>query len=295
MDIFLQIGNSPPLFIGAAVLFGFAVGSFLNVVIHRLPKMLDREWKAQCLEYLGSAAPQAPQPAESAQPVYNLVVPRSGCPSCGHSITVLENIPIFSYLFLKGRCSACGTRISIRYPIVEALTGLLSGYIAWRFGFTLVVVFVLVLCWALIALTFIDADTQLLPDDITLPLLWIGLIANLGGTFTDLNSAILGAVLGYLVLWAVYWCFKILTGKEGMGYGDFKLLAALGAWLGWQMLPLIILLSAAVGAVVGIFGILIAGREKGARIPYGPYLAAAGFIALLWGRNLNEWYLGFPR
>ena len=295
MDIFLQIGNSPPLFIGAAVLFGFAVGSFLNVVIHRLPKMLDREWKAQCLEYLGSAAPQAPQSAESAPPVYNLVVPRSGCPSCGHSITVLENIPIFSYLFLKGRCSACGTRISIRYPIVEALTGLLSGYIAWRFGFTLVVVFALVLCWALIALTFIDADTQLLPDDITLPLLWIGLIANLGGTFTDLNSAILGAVLGYLVLWAVYWCFKILTGKEGMGYGDFKLLAALGAWLGWQMLPLIILLSAAVGAVVGIFGILIAGREKGARIPYGPYLAAAGFIALLWGRNLNEWYLGFPR
>ena len=295
MDILLQIGNSPPLFIGAAVLFGFAVGSFLNVVIHRLPKMLDREWKAQCLEYLGSAAPQAPQPAESAQPVYNLVVPRSGCPSCGHSITVLENIPIFSYLFLKGRCSACGTRIGIRYPIVEALTGLLSGYIAWRFGFTLAVVFALVLCWALIALTFIDADTQLLPDDITLPLLWIGLIANLGGTFTDLNSAILGAVLGYLVLWAVYWCFKILTGKEGMGYGDFKLLAALGAWLGWQMLPLIILLSAAVGAVVGIFGILIAGREKGARIPYGPYLAAAGFIALLWGRNLNEWYLGFPR
>jgi leader peptidase (prepilin peptidase)/N-methyltransferase len=295
VDILLQIGNSPPLFIGVAVLFGLAVGSFLNVVIHRLPKMLDREWKAQCLEYLGSVAPQAPQPAESAQPVYNLVVPRSGCPSCGHSITVLENIPIFSYLFLKGRCSACGTRISVRYPIVEAVTGVLSGYIAWRFGFSLPVVFALVLCWALIALTFIDADTQLLPDDITLPLLWIGLIANLGGTFADLNSAILGAVLGYLVLWAVYWCFKIFTGKEGMGYGDFKLLAALGAWLGWQMLPLIILLSAAVGAVVGIVGILIAGRGKGARIPYGPYLAAAGFIALLWGRDLNEWYLGFQR
>jgi leader peptidase (prepilin peptidase)/N-methyltransferase len=295
VDIFLQIGNSPPLFIGAAVLFGLAVGSFLNVVIHRLPKMLEREWKAQCLEYLGSAAPQAAQPAESAQPVYNLVLPRSGCPSCGHSITVLENIPIFSYLFLKGRCSACGTRISVRYPIVEALTGVLSGYIAWRFGFTLAVAFALVLCWALIALTFIDADTQLLPDDITLPLLWIGLIANLGGTFTDLKSAILGAVLGYLALWAVYWCFKIFTGKEGMGYGDFKLLAALGAWLGWQMLPLIILLSAAVGAVVGIVGILIAGRGREARIPYGPYLAAAGFIALLWGRNLNEWYLGFPR
>lgn len=295
MDIFLQIGNSPPLFTGAAVLFGLAVGSFLNVVIHRLPKMLDREWKAQCLEYLGSAAPQAPQPTESAQPAYNLVVPRSGCPSCGHSITMLENIPVLSYLFLKGRCAACGTRISVRYPIVEALTGVVSGYIAWRYGFTLAVVFALVFCWALIALTFIDADTQLLPDDITLPLLWIGLIANLGGTFTDLNSAVLGALLGYLVLWAVYWCFKILTGKEGMGYGDFKLLAALGAWLGWQMLPLIILLSAAVGAVVGIVGILIAGREKGARIPYGPFLAAAGLIALLWGRNLNEWYLGFSR
>lgn len=295
MDIFLQIGNSPPLFTGAAVLFGLAVGSFLNVVIHRLPKMLDREWKAQCLEYLGTAAPQAPQPAESAQPVYNLVVPRSGCPSCGHRITMLENIPILSYLFLRGRCSACGTRISMRYPIVEALTGVVSGYIAWRFGFTLAVMFALVFSWALIALTFIDADTQLLPDDITLPLMWIGLIANLGGTFTDLNSAVLGALLGYLTLWAVYWCFKILTGKEGMGYGDFKLLAALGAWLGWQMLPLIILLSATVGAVVGIVGILIAGREKGARIPYGPYLAAAGLIALLWGRNLNEWYLGFSR
>jgi leader peptidase (prepilin peptidase) / N-methyltransferase len=295
VDIFLQIGNSPPLFTGAAVLFGLAVGSFLNVVIHRLPKMLDREWKAQCLEYLGTAAPQAQQPAESAQPVYNLVVPRSGCPSCGHSITALENIPIVSYLFLKGRCSACGTHISARYPIVEALTGVVSGYIAWRFGFTLAVVFALAFCWALIALTFIDADTQLLPDDITLPLMWIGLIANLGGTFTDLNSAVLGALLGYLTLWAVYWCFKILTGKEGMGYGDFKLLAALGAWLGWQMLPLIILLSAAVGAVVGIVGIVIAGRGKGARIPYGPYLAAAGLIALLWGRNLNEWYLGFSR
>lgn len=295
MDIFLQIGSSPPLFTAAAVLFGLAVGSFLNVVIHRLPKMLDREWKAQCLEYLGSAAPQAPQPTESVPPAYNLVVPRSGCPSCGHSITMLENIPVLSYLFLKGRCSACGTRISARYPIVEALTGVVSGYIAWRYGFTLAAVFALVFCWALIALTFIDADTQLLPDDITLPLLWIGLIANLGGAFTDLNSAVLGALLGYLVLWAVYWCFKILTGKEGMGYGDFKLLAALGAWLGWQMLPLIILLSAAVGAVVGIVGILVAGREKGARIPYGPYLAAAGLIALLWGRNLNEWYLGFSR
>jgi leader peptidase (prepilin peptidase)/N-methyltransferase len=295
VDIFLQIGNSPPLFIGVAVLFGFAVGSFLNVVIHRLPKMLDREWKAQCLEYLEGGAHQAAPPAQSGQPVYNLVVPRSGCPSCGHRISALENVPIVSYLFLKGRCSACGTRISVRYPIVEALTGVLSGYIAWRFGFTLAVAFALVLCWALIALTFIDADTQLLPDDITLPLLWIGLIANLGGTFTDLNSAILGAVFGYLLLWLVYWCFKIFTGKEGMGYGDFKLLGALGAWLGWQMLPLIILLSAAVGAVVGIAGILIVGREKGARIPYGPYLAAAGFIALLWGRNLNEWYLGFPR
>ena len=300
MEFIAALQKSPPLFAMAAILFGLLVGSFLNVVIHRLPKMLERDWKAQCLDYLGDpgrpdakAKPDSIGAEPSAAPArYNLVVPRSACPACGHRISALENVPVVSWILLRGKCSACGTRISARYPIVELLTGLLSGYIAWRFGATLAAGFALVFCWALIALTFIDADTQLLPDDITLPLLWLGLLANIMGIFTDLPSAVIGAVAGYLSLWLVYWGFKLLTHKEGMGYGDFKLLAALGAWMGWQMLPLIILLSALVGAVVGIVGIIVAGREKGARIPFGPYLAAAGFIALLWGHAINTWYLG---
>ncbi len=294
MDFFTQLSHAPLLFIGTVIVVGLCVGSFLNVVIFRFPKMLEREWKTQCQEYLGDTAPGNAQTSEK-QPTYNLVVPRSACPSCGHKITALENIPLLSYAFLKGRCAACKAPISMRYPLIEAICAVLSGYIAWRFGFTLATAFALLFCWALIALTFIDADTQLLPDDITFPLLWIGLLANLGGTFVDLRSAVIGAVLGYLVLWMVYWSFKILTSKEGMGYGDFKLLSALGAWLGWQMLPLIVLVSAAVGAIVGIVGIIVAGREKGARIPFGPYLAVAGLVALLWGRSINEWYLGFPK
>ena len=297
MDFLFLLQHSPSWLTATAILFGLCVGSFLNVVIYRFPKMLEREWKAQCLEYLGSATPEENGKTQTQvlkQPAYNLMTPRSRCPSCGHMISALENIPVLSYLLLKRRCASCKTRISMRYPIVEGLTGVLSGYIAWRFGFTFAAGFALIFCWALVALTFIDADTQLLPDDITLPLLWLGLIVNTGGLFTDLRSAVLGAVTGYLALWIVYWSFKLFTGKEGMGYGDFKLLSALGAWLGWQMLPLIILVSAAVGALVGIIGIAIAGREKGARIPFGPYLAAAGFIAMLWGRSLNEWYLGFP-
>ncbi|MEP7154451.1 MAG: A24 family peptidase [Betaproteobacteria bacterium] len=269
------------------------VGSFLNVVIHRLPKMMEAEWRQQCLEFLHPE--QAANEAEAASPAtprYNLVVPRSGCPSCGHKITAIENIPIVSYLFLGGKCSACKTRISIRYPLVEAMTGIVTAFAAWHFGVTWLAVFAIIYIWALVALTFIDADTTLLPDDITLPLMWLGLLVNLGGLYTDPKSSLLGAVGGYLILWAVYWAFKLMTGKEGMGYGDFKLLAAIGAWLGWQMLPLIILLSAMVGTVIGIAGILIQGRERGAKLPFGPYLAMAGFIAMFWGQQLNLWYLG---
>ncbi len=302
MDIFLAFEHSPIFFAASVLLLGLCVGSFLNVVIHRLPKMLDREWKSQCLEYLGQQNGEADsgsgghQPGKTPEGRYNLVVPRSACPSCGHKITALENIPLLSYMVLRGRCSACRAKITIRYPIVESLTGAVSAFVAWHFGFSLATALALVFCWALIALTFIDADTQLLPDDITLPLLWLGLLVNVGGMFTDLRSAVLGVVVGYLVLWLVYWGFRLLTGKEGMGYGDFKLLAALGAWLGWQMMPLVVLVSAAVGAVVGLVGILAAGQGKGARIPFGPYLAAAGFIGLIWGHGIVEWYLGsFPR
>ena len=292
MELFDTFRAVPWFFIGTAIVFGLMVGSFLNVVIHRLPIMMERDWKAQCLEFLGDKILVKHVESTGGDIKYNLVVPRSACPSCEHRITALENIPVLSYLFLGGKCSACKTKISIRYPLVEALTGILTGFLAWRFGVTWMAAFAIIYLWALIALTFIDADTTLLPDDITLPLLWLGLLVNMGGVFVDISSATLGAMGGYLVLWSVYWAFKLLTGKEGMGYGDFKLLAAIGAWLGWQMLPLVILLSAAVGTVVGIAGIVLKGRDKGAKLPFGPYLAAAGFIALLWGRQLNAWYLG---
>ena len=279
----------PPLFVALAAVLGLLVGSFLNVVIHRLPKMMEREWREQCAEI---AANQGGQLAASEhQPIYNLVVPRSACPSCSHQITAIENIPVVSYLMLRGRCRKCGARISPRYPVVEALTGLLSGLIAWHFGFGWAGLSALILLWALIALTFIDADTQLLPDNITLPLIWLGLIVNINHTFTDLRSAVLGAVFGYLALWSVYWAFKLLTKKEGMGYGDFKLLGALGAWLGWQMLPLVILLSSVVGAIVGIVLIVLARMGRNIPLPFGPYLAMAGLIALVWGQEIMDSYL----
>ncbi|MCG2578438.1 A24 family peptidase [Dechloromonas sp. XY25] len=268
-----------------AGLLGLCVGSFLNVVVHRLPKMMEREWAAQCAELCGENPPDAA--------ALSLSKPRSRCPSCGHQITALENIPLLSYLLiLKGKCSCCGVRISPRYPIVEALTGLISAYAAWHFGPTWQTVGALLLIWALIALSGIDLDTQLLPDSITLPLLWFGLAFNLWAAYCDLPSAVIGAMAGYLALWSVFWLFKLATGKEGMGYGDFKLLAALGAWLGWQMLPAIILLSSIVGAAVGITLIVVARHGRNIPIPFGPYLAAAGVIALFWGQQITRTYLG---
>ena len=268
-----------------AGLLGLCVGSFLNVVIHRLPKMMEQDWQAQCAELRGETLPE--------ETPLTLARPRSRCPSCGHGITPLENIPLLSYLLiLKGKCSGCGMRISPRYPIVELLTGLLSAYAAWHFGPTLQAAGALVLIWALIALSGIDLDTQLLPDSITLPILWFGLAFNLAGGFADLSSAVIGAMAGYLALWSVFWLFKLATGKDGMGYGDFKLLAALGAWLGWQMLPAIILLSSVVGAAVGITLIIASRHGRNVPIPFGPYLAAAGCIALFWGQTLTRNYLG---
>ena len=268
--------------IGCGVL-GLLVGSFVNVVIHRLPKMMDNDWRNQCAELRGEEPP--PHAALS------LAAPRSRCPSCGHAIGALENIPVISWLALRGKCSACHAPISPRYPVVEALSGLLSAFAAMHFGVGIQACGAMLLIWSLIALTFIDFDTQYLPDSITLPLLWIGLLLNLYGTYTDLQSAVIGAMAGYLSLWSVYWAFRLATGKEGMGYGDFKLLAALGAWLGWQVLPLTILLSSLVGALVGIGLIVLAKRGRNVPIPFGPYLATAGLIALFWGKNITQSYL----
>jgi leader peptidase (prepilin peptidase)/N-methyltransferase len=275
--------QSPAVFIATCVLLGLCTGSFLNVVIHRMPRIMENRWRAECAELGGDQA----APAER----YNLVTPRSACPSCGHRITALENIPVLSYLALRGKCSACHARISPRYPTIEALTGLLSGYAAWHFGFTMAALGALIFLWAMIALAFIDLDTFYLPDDITLPLLWVGLIFNLSGGFTDLASAVIGAAAGYLTLWLVFWLFKLVTGKEGMGYGDFKLLAAIGAWLGWKVLPLVVVLSSFVGAVVGVLLIVLARRGRNVPIPFGPYLAAAGVIALFHGDSLTRRYL----
>ncbi len=279
---------SPIIYIVFVSIFGLMVGSFLNVVIHRLPKMMEQEWLRNCQEL------QNPETAAASQetgPKYNLVVPRSACPNCSHKITALENIPIISYLFLRGKCSGCKTPISSRYPLIEAITGILAGVIAWKFGVSSFAVAALIFTFALIALTFIDFDAQLLPDDITLPLLWLGLLFNIGGGFTDLQSAVIGAMAGYLALWSIYWLFKIITGKEGMGYGDFKLLAAIGAWFGWQLLPAVILLSSVVGSIIGITLMILAKRGREIPIPFGPYLALGGIAALFWGPQLARLYL----
>lgn len=288
--------SQPTVAIFVAVVLGLVIGSFLNVVIHRLPRMMEREekrWHAEFTQQLteqgATAAVAAGEPALEER--YDLLVPRSRCPSCAQPITALQNIPVASYLILGGKCGNCKKPISPRYPFVEALAGLLAGYAAWRFGFTLAGVGAMLFVFAMIALTFIDLDTTLLPDDITLPLVWAGLLLNLNGTYTSLPSSVIGAACGYLALWSVYWLFKLATGKEGMGYGDFKLLAAIGAWLGWQMLPLVILMSSLVGAVIGIGLIVFARHGRETPIPFGPYLAIAGIIALFHGQTINRMYL----
>jgi leader peptidase (prepilin peptidase)/N-methyltransferase len=270
-----------PLF---ALVLGLMIGSFLNVVIYRLPLMMEADWRMQCHEFLDLPVPSA---AKNAFAVFNLAKPSSHCPHCKHALGAGENVPVLSYLLQRGKCKHCKAPISARYPIMETVTGLLSMLVAIKFGFVWLTLAALVLTWALIALTMIDVDHQLLPDDITLPLLWLGLLVNTQGLLVPLQSAVWGAIGGYGLLWSVYWLFKLVTGKEGMGFGDFKLLGALGAWLGWQALPQIILLSSLVGAVVGISLIVIKGRDKNIPIPFGPYLAAAGFIALIWGESIT--------
>jgi leader peptidase (prepilin peptidase)/N-methyltransferase len=283
MSLIQSFQTFPVLFVTAVTVMSLAIGSFLNVVIHRLPKMLERQWRYELSELNGQEV--------AAGPRYNLMVPRSACPACGHAIGALENVPLISYFALRGKCAGCKARISPRYPLVEALTGVLSGYIAWRYGFTWQTLALLVFVWSMIALAFIDLDTFYLPDDITLPLVWAGLLANMGGLFVDLQSAVIGAIAGYLALWMVFWGYKLATGKDGMGYGDFKLLAAIGAWLGWKMLPVVILLSSLVGAIVGISLIVFARHGRNVPIPFGPYLVLGGLIALFWGDQLLHYYL----
>ena len=309
-ELFAFFDAHPTLYVGVVFVLGLVVGSFLNVVIYRLPIMLKRAWQEQCAELtaddLGApGGPQAGAAAAGASPGdaapeperFDLMAPRSRCSSCGHQIRAVENIPVLSYLFLKGRCAACGAAIGARYPLVELATGLLSAVVAWHFGAGWTAVFALIFTWALIAAAGIDFDEQLLPDLITLPLLWLGLLVSLGANpdgsplFVDPRSAIVGAAAGYLSLWLLYHVYKKLTGKEGMGYGDFKLLGALGAWMGWQLLPLIIILSAVVGAVVGGSLIAFRGRDHQVPMPFGPFLAAAGWVALLWGHELVGVYL----
>ncbi len=284
MLILAQMQESTTFLTTVVTVVGLMVGSFLNVVIYRLPKMIERGWRQQCAELHG-------EPVEVLS-VFNIATPGSECPNCQHRITFWENVPILSYLFLRGRCSECHTRISIRYPFIEAFTAMLSGFVAWHFGFGWLLMAALIFVWALIALATIDIDTQLLPDGITLPLMWFGILVNMHNGFTDLHSSVIGAAAGYLSLWLIYWIFKLVTGKEGMGYGDFKLLAAIGAWLGWTILPLVILLSSLVGGIVGI-GLIIASKlNKNVMIPFGPYLAGGALIALFWGQSIIHTYFG---
>ncbi|MEP4546533.1 MAG: A24 family peptidase [Saccharospirillum sp.] len=284
MAFFELLQSNTVALLATVLVLGLLVGSFLNVVIYRLPVMMQNAWAREAAEMAGVDEPE--------QTRFDLIKPDSTCPSCGHQIRAWENIPVISYLVLGGKCSQCKTRISPRYPIIELTTGLLSLALAWQFGATVQTAALLVLFWALIAMTMIDVDHQLLPDSITLPLLWLGLLLNLGNTFVPLEQAVIGAVAGYLSLWSIYWAFKLLTGKEGMGYGDFKLFAAFGAWFGWGALPLIILLSSLVGAVVGIALIAFMGRERQIPIPFGPYLCGAALVYVFWGNTITAWYLG---
>lgn len=284
----LLLLSSQTLFSALAGVIGLLVGSFLNVVIYRLPIMMQRAWRKECAEYLQLS--QEPGDANEEE-VFNLVLPLSRCPGCRTAIKPYQNIPVISYVFLKGKCASCSNPISFRYPVIEAFTAVTSVMVAWHFGYTVQAAFALLLTWSLIAMSFIDIDHYLLPDSISLPLLWLGLFLSLFGIFTDTHSSIIGAIAGYMVLWSVFHLFKLATGKEGMGYGDFKLLALFGAWLGWQYLPVIVLLSSLVGAIIGIGMIIFVKRDRNIPIPFGPYLAAAGWIALLWGHDINQVYL----
>jgi leader peptidase (prepilin peptidase) / N-methyltransferase len=294
-DVALLYSSSPALFVGSVFILGLIVGSFLNVVIYRLPVMLEREWRTQAADVLAGGSASAPEPANER---FTLSTPRSACPKCKAPITAWQNIPVVSWLVLRGRCASCKTRISARYPLVELASGVLSAWVAWHFGFGVPAACALLVTWSLIALTGIDIDHQLLPDNITLPLMWAGLVASVAiGPATGAalpvspKDAVIGATVGYLSLWLVFHAFKLVTGKEGMGYGDFKLFAALGAWLGWKLLPLVIILSAATGAVLGILMIVLRGRDRSAPMPFGPYLAAAGWIAMMYGDSLVNGYL----
>lgn len=279
------LSHNAALFTLVAGILGLIVGSFLNVVVHRLPIMMEREWRAQCALTQGQPLPET----ESVR--FDLIEPRSRCPHCAHQVTALENIPLLSYVWLRGKCSSCKAPISVRYPLVELLTALLSAAVAWRFGYGWEAAAGITLTWCLVALSFIDYDTQLLPDSITLPLIWLGLLLSLHPVWVSSDTAIVGAVAGYLLLWSVYQAFRLTTGKEGMGFGDFKLLSALGAWFGWKMLGVIVLLSSAAGAVVGILLMALRGHGRDKPIPFGPYIALAGWIAMMWGESLLNWYL----
>ena len=287
MEFFSYLESSRPWLWLSVALLGLCVGSFLNVVIHRLPRMMEAQWKAECAELNGVPLPE--------REPFNLVKPDSRCPGCAAPIRAWQNIPLVSWIALRGKCANCANPISARYPAVELFTGALSVLMAWRFGYSAALVAGLLFAWAMVALTFIDFDTQLLPDDITLPLLWGGLIVNAFGMFVDLRSAVLGAAAGYLLLWSVYWAFRLIAKKEGMGYGDFKLLAAIGAWTGWQVLPFALVIAAGVGAVVGSVFLWLSKRGTDTRIPFGPYLALAGIASLLGGREAVTMWVGrFP-
>jgi leader peptidase (prepilin peptidase)/N-methyltransferase len=294
--MFLETGLSAAASLSATALaiaafpFGLIIGSFLNVVILRFPEQLKNSWRRESEDFLGLSTEPADKTLEREEDL-SLSTPASRCPSCGVPIKPWHNIPVVSYVLLGGKCKACSTAISIQYPLVELFSAVATAFIVFQFGLTLMAAYCLMFTWVLIALTGIDFREQLLPDQITLPLMWLGLFANLSGTFVPLNEAVIGALAGYLSLWSVFWLFKLVTGKEGMGYGDFKLLAALGAWMGWQMLPLIIILSTFVGAVVGIAGLLLKAREKQMPMAFGPFLAMAGWIALIWGDKILAWYL----
>lgn len=284
LDLFISLFEQQQvLYLGTLFVIGAVVGSFLNVVIYRLPVMMQREWRQDCLEFLE-------QPADPTPEKFNLNTPRSRCSNCGHQIKALENVPIISYLLLGGKCSDCNTRISLQYPLVELFTAIVSVVVGWHFGVSLQALAALFLSWCLIAASGIDIGHKLLPDSITLPLLWLGILLSLFDVFIGLEASVIGAMAGYMSLWIVFMLFKVVTGKEGMGYGDFKLLAMLGAWLGWKPLYVVILTSSLVGATVGIAMIALGKTERSTQIPFGPYLAAAGWITLIWGNELMRFY-----